>query len=525
MDSPLDLNSESYLSNRDIDLRVRAETFPELELLWAKFIELREEASAIDASRLERIRHRHMRPLFGYPKIAMCAIFIGSFLGVFGFALFVGPNSVVDVAFLFAATLGLVFLALLFITWLQRNLMFPLNRVLGRELAAMLTQKDFGNRVRKSAYGLAIQRTLYELGHTGSWDDPTYLRKYLSHGSEVQLMPSTTDAEFILTTLRKFLGRKDPELRQFIQGIFFGDLLEGKRSINLFLARYDSLLHDLKGNQCDLQLALESFEFLKNLLRSSSKGDAYISDCIEALKRGSLLFGNVVQAEIWVRDPWVDLTHQREFYSSASLRGVHWMGRSSKGRLGPFNYLRNPAISCLDLRTSTGRKIRCRLLTVREASSQDPVLFVDGVEGSNAISPILIYRAIEDYASSIGIGSVLYNASVRNQIPQRFVGYLAKAGLELRQVSLALIGGERNGKLAETDFEYLDGFGYPLEPFEYAHPSGWVLVYVKANLSQTSRRIGIGITPTILFRVREFIRMNLLWLLFGYATLFGLSSI
>ena len=86
-----------------------------------------------------------------------------------------------------------------------------------------------------------------------------------------------------------------------------------------------------------------------------------LTESIEAIEAGHYLTGGAVQAEIWQSDPWVDLTHQEEFFSSASLRGVKWFGRGPKGRLGTLGYLRNASISSLDFRTRKGRTVRARL--------------------------------------------------------------------------------------------------------------------------------------------------------------------
>jgi hypothetical protein len=116
--------------------------------------------------------------------------------------------------------------------------------------------------------------------------------------------------------------------------------------------------------------------------------------------------------------------------------------------------------------------VRARLAAAvfRDAAGRDrPLLFIDAVEGRFDIKPRLIKRAIEEYAADAGFEMVFYYAYPLNQVPLRFTRYVAASSAQLERLSIAYVG--------DSQREYLDAFGLPLEPFEYAFPRGEVLGY------------------------------------------------
>lgn len=138
-------------------------------------------------------------------------------------------------------------------------------------------------------------------------------------------------------------------------------------------------------------------------------------------------------------------------------------------------------------------------------------LFVDGVEGSNAIKPRVIHQALEDYARDCGFDLLMYNACVHNQIPRRFVRYAATLGLPVREVEISYMDTSKR--------EYLDAFGLPIEPFEYTYPRGRVLVHV---MSVGPKDLVAGLrAPSRRTQIVNSLRRNAIWLFLAEALLFS----
>lgn len=134
-----------------------------------------------------------------------------------------------------------------------------------------------------------------------------------------------------------------------------------------------------------------------------------------------------------------------------------------------------------------------------------PILFVDGVEGSNAIPPRLIARALQDYAEAAGFELVVCNHFSHNAVPRRFTFHLGRKGAPLREMTLRYADAHER--------EYLDAFTLPVEPFEYAHPRGTVVGRVLAVGSGQ----GIGTEPRFLTRAAAWLRLETLWIVTGSA--------
>ena len=178
-----------------------------------------------------------------------------------------------------------------------------------------------------------------------------------------------------------------------------------------------------------------------------------------------------------------------------------------RGLLGPFGYIRNKSISALDFSTNDGRSVRTRMAAAvlqGDGGKEQAVLFVDGVEGRFDIKPRLIKRAIEDYAKVAGFTLVVYYALPLNQVPQRFVRHVRGTGAVMEELTIEYAD-------CTSGREYLDAFGLPFEPFEYAYPKGKVFGYV-IDLARNERR-----TPRIPGRIKviakEAVKKYSLWVM------------
>jgi hypothetical protein len=185
------------------------------------------------------------------------------------------------------------------------------------------------------------------------------------------------------------------------------------------------------------------------------------------------------------------------------------MGRDSKGRLGTFEYLMNPAISCLDFSLEGKRVVRARCgiaLLEDKSGGKYPILFVDGVEGSNQVPNKVILRAIQEYAHSIHVKGVYINAHAHNVVPKRFIRSVKDAGYT--------VGAAKIEFLDTQSRQYLDAFGTPIQPFEYALPVGRVVGYFIPSGDPTTISLG---KPSAVDKLKTFVRMHSYWIFFGQA--------
>jgi len=321
---------------------------------------------------------------------------------------------------------------------------------------------------------MAVLDRLRKLGVNERWDDPDYRVWYETEDGEVRQAEIVNEAKYIHEALQEVLGSKRD--RVFQPGRYLNNLKDRKKSVTRFVTAHQGQLNRSREGNLPVK---EGRKLLEALRRSEvvpgSAGDRYLKDVLTALSSKDFLPRGMVEAYIWDRDPWVDLTHSRDFYSSASLRGNAFMAsleRRTKGMLGPFGYMRNKSISALDFRTGEGRSTRARIaaITVKNRNNQEKTaLFVDAVEGRFDIKTDLLRRALEDYARAAGFDTIFYYAFPLNRVPMRFVHNLAESDARLEELEICYVDASKR--------EYLDAFSLPLEPFEYAYPVGRAVGY------------------------------------------------
>ena len=424
---------------------------------------------------------------------------------------FLGPVGEAAIKALTAVNCG--FLLTMTATMVQRYIASPLEKISALDLAFMLRFRNFRDWLRGTPNAKDVLNELRDSGVNDAWDNPEYIACYKPAAGKYQQVARGHN-QFTLFVLREFIGFKDPVKRQFLPGKYFHDLLKGKKSVTDFVAKFTDRLALIKREDLALEECLSTLKSLAaGYLRPKSAGAARLGQYISHLEQGRCIADDIVQARVWSRNPWLDLTHQEEFFSSASLRGVKWMGRGLKGRIGTFGYLRNCSISALDFTSQKGRIVRARMAAVfcKDRNGRDrAVLFIDGVEGSNAINPKLIKQAIEDYARACGFCAVAYNLFVHNQIPRRFVRCVAEGGVPARTLKIRYADSSTR--------EYLDAFALPLEPFEYAYPRGTVVAYLNELLSDVQLEAR---PPSLLRRALHSIKRNALWLLVAQTTCYS----
>ncbi|MBN1673708.1 MAG: hypothetical protein JXR37_21855 [Kiritimatiellae bacterium] len=507
------------LTIAEVDARMSRDGFPEMAVLWARFKRLGVELASIDEERLAVARRAHTGGLISHPlaMVWVTAFVVAGVLFYFRkivLTAFPPGGTWIQGLMGAAAALNLVFVFWQAVVLVQRYGLHPMNRLMALDLAGMLRKRDYRRWFEGTAESKAVMSELAVLGINANWDNPDYRVVY---GPACAVRPREDCRALIHRVLAEFLGHKDAERRKWQPGRHTPHLLRQKATVTEFVNAHAAQL--ARSRQGDLPLE-EGLLLLRELrdryVTPHSAGAERLGDCIEAVERGDGLTTGLTEARVWRRDPWVDLTHQDEFYSSASLRGVKLIGRGTKGRLGTFGYLRNRSISALDFRTRRGRLVRARIAAARAARADGraaAVLFVDGVEGSAAVSPETIRRAIEDYARACGFGLVFYNGFVLNSVPQRFVRHVRRAGATPAAVRLRYLDAARR--------EYLDAFGLPLEPFEYAYPRGWVAGYAAVL---DAGKAAAFVPPGRLMLLAKHLKANALWFLVASALGYGLWS-
>jgi hypothetical protein len=504
----------SDLTDEEIHRRMREDGFPEMEALWRQYERLPPERREPGEDVLLRARRQHMGALVGHPFVMLVtptAVALLAFRYFFDFIPLLASSARTPALVLMAALFAFnaAFLFWYVALTVQRYLVHSMGEIMALDLAHMLRKRDYRRWLDGLPRSRGVVEGLRALGVSDIWDDPEYRARYLLREGDIKRLPDQDPHAFVQAVLREVLGYKDGVTRRFQPGRYYDSLKRKKRSVTAFVAKNQEQIRQNKAGELPVG---EGITLLRELrddhVEPGTPGEKRLTDCIEAIESGHYLTGGTVQAEIWQRDPWVDLTHQEEFFSSASLRGVKWFGRGPKGRLGTFGYLRNKSISALDFRTRRGRAVRARLgaAITRDADGRArPVLFVDGVEGSNAVSPRLVATALRDYAEAAGFALVGCNHFSHNAVPRRFARHLGRMGAPLREMTLRYAD--------DSEREYLDAFTLPVEPFEYAHPRGTVV----GRVLPVDGSLHVGTEPRLLTRLVAGLRLEALWIVTGSA--------
>jgi len=499
------------LTMAEIEARMETDGFPELRWLWERFKRSGCALVDIDGDLNTRLRDKHMGALISHPFI-MLAVSVGVAIYMFGnlgSSLGLGSSSSAfdrTMQGLFA-TLS-VYLFWFAITVFQRTFIHPWKTIASTDLAAMLKRRSYREWLNATEEAQQVTMRLRELGVNELWDNSEYRIWINAVSGEFEVVERMSSADYVQKALREVLGNKED--RTFQPGRFYDNLKSRKKSVTRFVTlQQEALAASREGN---LTVA-DGLSLLKHLKKTEmvpdSAGAKYLEGVIDALGAKDFLPKGVVVAAIWKRDPWVDLTRAEDFFSSASLRGNSFMDsleRRSKGMIGPFGYLRNKSISALDFKTSAGRSVRARLAaaTMRNQEGVErPVLFVDAVEGRFEIKPALVRRAVDDYARAAGFDRVFYHSFPLNRVPMRFVSHLADSDARLEELDITYVNATRR--------EYLDAFGLPVEPFEYAYPKGKVIGYsIDTGGWPSADPVVPGIGKLALYRVKD---KSILWIM------------
>jgi hypothetical protein len=464
-----------FLTVEEIEQRMEKDGFAEMRWLWRRFVKSAASLADIDDAAVERSRRRHMGLLISSRAgIAAISLTVATVIYLnYGNLFYLDTPTFFDWLIKVLFSMLTVYLFWFTVTGLHRTFIHSWKAISARDLAAMLRRRSYREWFDATNDAGAVTDRLRQLGVNDRWDDPGYRVWYEAAAGDVRPVERLTEEKYIHQALQEVLGSKQD--RVFQPGRYLDSLKNRKKSVTRLVKAHQEQLKCSREGDLAVKKGRKLLEALRRCeIIPGSAGDRYLADVITALKSGTFLPKGTVEAYIWTRDPWVDLTHSRDFYSSASLRGNSFMDaleRRSKGMLGPFGYLRNKSISAMDFRTSEGRSIRARLAaaTACDGSNLKTVLFVDAVEGRFDIKPGLLRRALEDYARAAGFDMICYYAFPLNRVPMRIVHHLARSDARLEELNIRYVDASKR--------EYLDAFSLPLEPFEYAYPAGRAIGY------------------------------------------------
>jgi hypothetical protein len=517
------------VSIAEIEIRLAIDGFPELERHWRKFLSQSPSGDPPPFDQLMARTRRHIQVLLGRPLVVMLTtMFFAApvaWIHAQSIAAAMQQRGLLSESvwiLIFIATWAMLNLSLLMlycIMLIQRYCLSPLEPLLADWTGWMLTQESLRSFLRNANRFEQQSTTQTSPIIALDWEEKGWSCCLVKHQQQWVIVPKIQPEQMIRDWLIAFLGTKDEVSRKFVSGVYYSSLRDGKASVTRFCRQHASELNKSRNNALTIADGIVLLEsLLAEELITEGEASKTLQRFLTAARKNDFLPEQGLEARIWRRDPFVDLTHQTEFYSSASLRGIQPMGRGSKGRLGTFGYLLNPSIFAIDFLNSTGRRVRARVaLATLNSSNQDlgPFLYVDGVEGSNAVAPQAVHQALLQFARDHKLAAVFYNQYPYNRIPQRMVRHIRDQGTQI-EISLRY--------LDSTELQYLDAFGWPIEPLEYALPNGTVVGYWFETESTIRDRKPLGRKPKRITSLIYILKMYSLWILMSECLVFALLA-
>lgn len=335
----------------------------------------------------------------------------------------------------------------------------PLTSALVRELgqvqsaqmshltALLLKYRNYRESFEKWPLSLKTMSRLEEVGVTELWDDAGYRAQYAAEGDDFIQKPIPTHLELVRKAIgEEFVGKRDETTGEYQEGSLTGSLQRGARSARQIIQQYPEIITAIREGTVSLDESIYLLNEIKlHFVKKNSRGEKVLKDHLEALTSDYALMTGVIEATIWDRDPWVDLSRQGEFYCCAFLEGMY--------QTGVFGYMLSKGVSMMDFVMGNSRKVRAIMtagIYTTAAGKKAGVLVVDSVEGTQSISPAVIKRAIDEYAFKAGFQKVLYNAASYNATPLKFVSYLRSKGMPHQSLHVM--------RADDENLQYLEAF-------------------------------------------------------------------
>ena len=294
---------EPDLSVEEIDAKVRAVAFQEMQWLWRKFRRLRVPLNDVDDEELQLLRLAHTGTLISRPIVVTLVSVLVAGGGLPGRYPAVGEFRLRRSYSPPSLSLLLVYVFWFAAAFVQRSWIHPWKKIGALELAAMLRRRNFRAWFDRTPGAVSVCERLRNLGVNSNWDNADYRTRYRSAGDRIEPVEVPSPQEFLSTALREVLGSKQE--RRFQPGRYVDSLKERKRSVTRFVNAHREQLRLNREGQLEIEEGIALLRELRaDYLVPGSSGAKFVTDCIHGLERGDMLPAGVVEAKIWDRDPW-----------------------------------------------------------------------------------------------------------------------------------------------------------------------------------------------------------------------------
>jgi hypothetical protein len=283
-------------------------------------------------------------------------------------------------------------------------------------LTDILSTENFRAHAAENPANATLMARLESAG-IKRWDDPTYVVYYFSNGqkrTESEIKETSDPLKVTNSLVMDFLGTMVDG--KIIPGKLTGSLKHSVRSVYVDLR---AQLAKLNSKELDREGCMYILSQLRaEHVKEGTDGEKALITALEALASKSPNFsGKVIEARIWHRNPWVDISYHEEFHCCGFGVGER-----------AFNYLEDRGVTMLDFSTQKDGRI-CRAILAPVESESGLGLLVDSFEGTDRLNPELAYQAIKDYAKECNFDFLAINKKVLNTVPQKFVKHLEEKGL------------------------------------------------------------------------------------------------
>ncbi|MFC1624391.1 PEP/pyruvate-binding domain-containing protein [Candidatus Omnitrophota bacterium] len=449
-------STSNTLTKEEISALMEEKGYPELSQLWNYFVKLGIDIDTIDEAKLQKNRNRYVLLIRPFISIAYN---IRPFLrALFFIAVTTVASAVLALALdlpfwtifpILSPLLIYGFALTTFMKYLVIESPYNPDRIRTMLLATLLTKRDYREDFDNLPKSREVVDRLRSVGINEFWDDPEYSMRYKIQGKTV--VQADSDLDFIAITreaLFALIGYRDENGTPHY-GKLAGSLKNGAKTARMLLKRWSKGIEAIKAGQVTSEFCLAVLQDIKSdYIKPGSKGERAIDEYVDMISRGVYLLDGEVEANIWQRDPWIDLSNALEFHTCVFL--------GERDDVAAFGYIKNKSLSCLDFNTRKGRMVRVIMgagVFTDKDGREKGVLVVDSVEGLAAFDRRLITKAIEEYAASCGFSKVFYNKNAAGMVPKEVVEHARETGAKLEGLDIALVD--------DSNREYLETFGRP----------------------------------------------------------------
>ncbi|MFQ5952191.1 MAG: hypothetical protein ACE5JK_02150, partial [Candidatus Omnitrophota bacterium] len=393
--------------------------------------ELYNKIEPINVTRLERFSLRWEKYRIYLPLILFGAFVVSlSFLGVMCILtylciIFPPPHWLGMIRFDFmgmAALFGIAFAAI--ITPIVYELEERNKRI---AFESLFVPSDFREEFDKSSYARNVMKKIRTLGINGNWDNPDYRKSYYTAPVKGVAESDSYRAQVVYARkiMKRFLGVLEGEKVKDAGDLFKTLKRDRKQKAKEFHLEHKEGLEALYRGEIERKRLIGLFEVLKDIV-AAEEGMAHIEQVLAAFREKDPVLEKI-DARIWRRDPWYDLS------DNAELNACVWLYGTCED--ASMAFIRNKTVTMLDLYSEGEHLARVELAAAVYTvnGKKYPILVVPCMSGDKDLSPEMnniIKRAIEDYAKACGFPYVFYNKHVVNKMPKNFIGHLGKKKLE-----------------------------------------------------------------------------------------------